>query len=295
MSAAEDTKVVATPLEILGALETVIVSDILTGSAPAAADSAVGVASSDGASGAETTSDSDRAPAEIPSILTTDDDPALASSGERSATNDATFAAGWSQVDAIHSEYAAPGVVGSVSAAELRHDDDTEWTSASFHEPSTMQQVRVFDIAALTAVNEPPSAPSAGASPGSSDWSAPAPTDPDGDSFPMADLTVAAGSGGTSAGGAKPVATIAQLADYLVNGFWQYNSTIAHHWASNTISYNISGLTSAEQFLAQSALEAWHEVANLNFVQTTGPANITFNHSGSMQPSKPTITTTPGS
>ncbi len=80
----------------------------------------------------------------------------------------------------------------------------------------------------------------------------------------------------------KPVGTIAQLADYLINGFWQYEGTIAHHWATNTITYNISGLTAAEQFLAQSALNAWHEVANINFVQTTGSANITFNHNGSM-------------
>jgi serralysin len=82
---------------------------------------------------------------------------------------------------------------------------------------------------------------------------------------------------------AKPVASIATLADYLVNGFWQYNSTIAHHWASNTISYNINGLNSAEQFLALSALQAWSEVANITFVQTSGSANITFTHNGTMQ------------
>jgi Ca2+-binding RTX toxin-like protein len=82
---------------------------------------------------------------------------------------------------------------------------------------------------------------------------------------------------------AKPVASIATLADYLVNGFWQYNSTIAHHWASNTISYNITGLNSAEQFLALSALQAWSEVANIIFVQTSGSANITFTHNGTMQ------------
>jgi Ca2+-binding RTX toxin-like protein len=81
----------------------------------------------------------------------------------------------------------------------------------------------------------------------------------------------------------KPVATIPQLADYLLNGFWQYDGTIAHHWATNTLTYNISGLTPAEQFLAQSALEAWHEVANITFVQTAGAANIMFNHAGSME------------
>ena len=106
--------------------------------------------------------------------------------------------------------------------------------------------------------------------------------DDDGDSYPLALSDTTAG-GSTSAGGTKPVATIATLADYLINGFWQYNSSIAHHWASNTITYNISGLNTAEQFLAQSALQAWHEVANVTFVQTTGAANITFSDSGSMQ------------
>ena len=86
-----------------------------------------------------------------------------------------------------------------------------------------------------------------------------------------------------SAGSPKPVASIAQLADYLVNGFWQYTGNIAHHWASSTITYNINGLNSAEQFLALSALQAWSEVANINFVQTSGSANLTFTHNGTMQ------------
>jgi len=91
----------------------------------------------------------------------------------------------------------------------------------------------------------------------------------DGDPFQLA---TNAGAVSVSAGSAKPVGSIAQLADYLVNGFWAYNSTIAHHWSSNTITYNISGLNAAEQFLAQSALEAWHEVAKRTFVQTAGAA-----------------------
>ena len=101
----------------------------------------------------------------------------------------------------------------------------------------------------------------------------------DGEPFPVA----AAASVSVSAGAAKPVATIATLADYLVNGFWQYNNALAHHWASSTITYNISGLNAAEQFLAQSALQAWHDVANVNFVLTSGAANITFTHNGTMQ------------
>jgi len=100
-----------------------------------------------------------------------------------------------------------------------------------------------------------------------------------GDPFPLAADVVSSLT--TSA--AKPVASIATLADYLVNGFWQYNNAIAHHWASNTITYNISGLNSAEQFLALSAMQAWSEVANITFVPTSGSANITFTHNGTMQ------------
>ncbi|WP_171944920.1 M10 family metallopeptidase C-terminal domain-containing protein [Bradyrhizobium ottawaense] len=101
----------------------------------------------------------------------------------------------------------------------------------------------------------------------------------DGEPFALAD----AGSVSVSAGSAKSLATIATLADYLINGFWQYNSAIAHHWASSTVTYNISGLNAAEQFLAQSALQAWHDVANVTFVQTAGSANITFSDAGTMQ------------
>ena len=99
------------------------------------------------------------------------------------------------------------------------------------------------------------------------------------DSFPLA---AGEAGGSITVSAAKPVATIAQLADYLVNGFWAYNSALSHHFASNTITYNISGLNAAEQFLAQSALAAWHDVANINFVQTSGSANITFTHNGTM-------------
>ena len=42
-------------------------------------------------------------------------------------------------------------------------------------------------------------------------------------------------------------------------------------------------LNAAEQFLAQSAMQAWSEVANITFVQTSGSANITFSHNGTMQ------------
>ncbi|MEN3351066.1 MAG: serralysin, partial [Bradyrhizobium sp.] len=118
--------------------------------------------------------------------------------------------------------------------------------------------------------------------PPTSATSVPAPSDllgDPGDPYPLA-----AGSADTtaSAAAAKPVATIAQLANYLVSGFWAYNNALSHHWGSNTITYNLNGLNTAEQALARSALAAWHDVANVNFVETTGSANITFVHTGTM-------------
>ncbi|MBR0875083.1 M10 family metallopeptidase C-terminal domain-containing protein [Bradyrhizobium tropiciagri] len=100
-----------------------------------------------------------------------------------------------------------------------------------------------------------------------------------GDQFPLA---AGAAATGTSAAGVKPVATIPQLANYLTNGFWAYNNALSHHWGSNTISYNVNGLNASEKALARSALAAWHDVANVNFVETTGSANITFVHTGTM-------------
>lgn len=101
------------------------------------------------------------------------------------------------------------------------------------------------------------------------------------DSFPFANLS-AGGTVNAATSAAKPVASIAQLADYLVNGFWQYNNDIAHHWGTSTITYNIDALNAAERTLAISALNAWHEVANLTFVRTSSSANITYNHNGSL-------------
>ncbi|MEH2591217.1 M10 family metallopeptidase C-terminal domain-containing protein [Bradyrhizobium sp. AZCC 1721] len=103
----------------------------------------------------------------------------------------------------------------------------------------------------------------------------------EGEPYPLALDAASVSSGEVYA--AKPVASIATLANYLVNGFWQYNNNVAHHFASNTITYNINGLNSAEQFLALSALQAWSDVANISFVQTSGSANITFTHNGTME------------
>ncbi|MCP4621299.1 MAG: matrixin family metalloprotease [Bradyrhizobium sp.] len=101
----------------------------------------------------------------------------------------------------------------------------------------------------------------------------------EGDVFPFA----AGGSADTSAGSSSPVASIATLANWLVNGFWQNQGALPHHWASSTITYNLGNLNAQEQALALSALSAWQQVANITFVQISGSANINFNHNGTMQ------------
>jgi serralysin len=82
---------------------------------------------------------------------------------------------------------------------------------------------------------------------------------------------------------AAPFADIPTMANYLINGYWSYVGETSRHWASHNITVNISGLSASEQGLAMSALSLWQDVANLSFTYTTGPANITFNHNGSMQ------------
>jgi serralysin len=92
-----------------------------------------------------------------------------------------------------------------------------------------------------------------------------------------------AGTGSNSVATAKPVGTIAQLSDYLINGYWQSNNTVGHHWGNTTVTYNFGNLTTAEQTIAQAALALWHDVANITFVQTANAANINFNHNGTSQ------------
>ena len=93
------------------------------------------------------------------------------------------------------------------------------------------------------------------------------PTDPQSTDGPLyrdndSDFGTGGLEGGTLNAG-QPVGTIAQLADYLVNGYWQAQGSVPHHWFSNTITYNLGNLTASEQALATAALNLWHEVANL--------------------------------
>jgi serralysin len=92
-----------------------------------------------------------------------------------------------------------------------------------------------------------------------------------------------ADAGAAAVSANKPVGTVAQLADFLVNGYWEANGSSAHHWGSTTVTYSFGNLTSAEQTIALTALSLWHDVANISFVATIGSAQINFNHDGTMQ------------
>jgi len=76
-----------------------------------------------------------------------------------------------------------------------------------------------------------------------------------------------------------PVFNNDQIADQLVNGFWENNGGSARHFnvrEGGTITVNITGLTSDGQFLARHALELWSDSLGIRFAETTGSAQITF-------------------
>lgn len=70
-----------------------------------------------------------------------------------------------------------------------------------------------------------------------------------------------------------PTWTIDQIAQYLVNGA---ASGLGARWQQTTLTYNIQDLSTAERGLAQRALDMWAAITPLNFVQTTGNADLTF-------------------
>ncbi len=76
-----------------------------------------------------------------------------------------------------------------------------------------------------------------------------------------------------------PIATNTELATYLTDGFWSDTNRARHSFdtsGSNTITVNLTGLTADGLELARWALEAWELVADINFVETSGSADITF-------------------
>lgn len=80
-----------------------------------------------------------------------------------------------------------------------------------------------------------------------------------------------------------PVWSVDKIADYLTEDYWEWKSdSDERSFAKTTVTYNISGLTSQEQTLAQYALSAWSVATGLTFVaSTSSSADIIFSDSGS--------------
>ena len=79
-----------------------------------------------------------------------------------------------------------------------------------------------------------------------------------------------------------PAWSLSQIADYLTDGFWAYfGGRSGRSFATDTVTYDVDGLTSAGQTLARQALDAWDDVANLTFSETSGGAQITFDDNNS--------------
>lgn len=76
-------------------------------------------------------------------------------------------------------------------------------------------------------------------------------------------------------------ASPSELSRYLTNGFWNDSGLTSRAFDSNVISVNLSALTRTGQELAREALQAWSAVANLEFFEIRGNADITFDDSDS--------------
>ncbi|MEO1977221.1 MAG: M10 family metallopeptidase, partial [Paracoccaceae bacterium] len=74
-------------------------------------------------------------------------------------------------------------------------------------------------------------------------------------------------------------ATPQELADYLTDGYWEDTGRTRHSFdttSSNQITVDITALTADGQQLARWAFEAWEMVADIEFVEVVGAADITF-------------------
>lgn len=78
---------------------------------------------------------------------------------------------------------------------------------------------------------------------------------------------------------ALPTYSVTQIANYLSNGYWQDTGRSAHKFdvsAGGTLTYSVAGLEAAGVWFVEKALKAWTSVTGINFVKTTGTADIVF-------------------
>lgn len=68
-----------------------------------------------------------------------------------------------------------------------------------------------------------------------------------------------------------------RIADYLVDGFFDGER---RSFADTTLTVNLSQLAASPRQYARDALAEWAAISNLEFVETDGPARITFRQEG---------------
>ncbi len=86
-----------------------------------------------------------------------------------------------------------------------------------------------------------------------------------------------------SMSGAEPpeVGTVDEMATFLLSGYWGGSERSHDTSSSNVITVNLTGLNADGRQLARWALEAWETVANLEFVEVSSGAAITFDDNDS--------------
>ena len=87
-----------------------------------------------------------------------------------------------------------------------------------------------------------------------------------------------------------PVGTIDQIANQLVEGYYDGNDRHFNVTQGGTLTVNLTGLTSAGANLARQALQLWTDIIGVTFQEVTGGAHITFddNESGAYSTSNVT-------
>ena len=75
-----------------------------------------------------------------------------------------------------------------------------------------------------------------------------------------------------------PVATVDQIADQLVSGFWEGDFHRFDVTQGGTITVNIATLSATEKTMARAALAAWSDIIGVVFQEVTGEAEITFSN-----------------
>lgn len=99
-----------------------------------------------------------------------------------------------------------------------------------------------------------------------------------GDTAPSATVSAAPAASST------PVGSLDDLADYMVNGFWDDLGVSAHKYdtsASNEITVDVTALSKDGKQLARWAFEAWEAVADIEFVEvSSNSAQIVMDEEG---------------